>query len=837
MASEGPPNASLRRGARLTRFFEWGIPLALILAVISTAPLRANDARSSDPHQLLKDLNQLSIDASQIHFLRDARLTRDRVTLYFNRGFVGLLAPVQGQVTGAVFLGDGEALMIPPNPTERQSLVWFTNSPVLDEHFSSAYLRFTDETAQELLKQARPPDPQAAEQPPVEFVPAWNDLARRLNPVHSIRILEDLVSNQPPEYFSAAIQGLSLGDFDISIDERQPEAVVVAARKVADGVPYTDVWCSFESKAQTRERSPWQFPVQVRSYKVDTHIEPGKTTRGRAELELESRQPDRFLAFNLSGRLQVTGVHDDSGASVPEFQGALEARPSERSDWVAVVLPRVHPPGEIFHLSFTYQGNVVTEVGNGVLSVGAHESWYPNVGPSPAAKYELNFEYPERLTLVATGRCVEDSSSQGYHHSRWVSDGSFPLAGFNLGPYDSRTRDLGNTRLQVYATPEAEAALERRYLEAQAESEARTEAVLGRARPGNTTNMPLIPQPLAPAELIDKVADSAAQAVGYFQTIFGPFPYPRLAISQIPGDFGQGWPELVYLPTYAFLPTSVTSQLGPSAESAHLENHTALAHEIAHQWWGNEVGWRTYHDQWLSEGFATYGAALDLAQGKDGSRAFHELLRDYRNDLLAKNKQGATVESGGPIFLGDRLANSLDPHGYDAIVYKKACWVIHMLRLVLTDPGTGSDARFFQMLRDFLAAHRGTDASTDDFIRCAQKYMTPASDLDRNGKLDWFFREWVYSTGLPEYELKTSVRRLGQGSYRVQGTISQLSGPADFEMLVPVVVAYGTRRSPEQYSKRLIVPVSSSSGHFHFTTSAAPEHIAIDQDAILAIVR
>jgi hypothetical protein len=124
------------------------------------------------------------------------------------------------------------------------------------------------------------------------------------------------------------------------------------------------------------------------------------------------------------------------------------------------------------------------------------------------------------------------------------------------------------------------------------------------------------------------------------------------------------------------------------------------------------------------------------------------LLRDYRADLLAKDRQGVTVESGGPIFLGGRLSNSLDPHGYDAIVYKKACWVIHMLRLVLTDPQTGSDARFFQMLRDFLTAHRGTAASTEDLIDFAQRYHTPASDLDKNGKLDWFFREWVYSTGL-----------------------------------------------------------------------------------------
>jgi hypothetical protein len=92
--------------------------------------------------------------------------------------------------------------------------------------------------------------------------------------------------------------------------------------------------------------------------------------------------------------------------------------------------------------------------------------------------------------------------------------------------------------------------------------------------------------------------------------------------------------------------------------------------------------------------------------------------------------------------------------------------------------------------------------------------------------------------GTAEYQLKTSVRRLGPGSYQVEGTISQVDAPSGFEMLVPVIVAYRPRRLREPDSKRFLVPVSSSSGHFHFTitTATPPERVTIDQDAILAIV-
>ena len=238
------------------------------------------------------------------------------------------------------------------------------------------------------------------------------------------------------------------------------------------------------------------------------------------------------------------------------------------------------------------------------------------------------------------------------------------------------------------------------------------------------TPLHLEPVPLAPSALLGNVADIASQAVQYYASLFGPYPYPRLAISQVPGSFGQGWPELVYLPTLSFLPKTERSELGSSREGGDPLGPVMIAHEIAHQWWGNLLGWQTYHDQWLSEGLASYAAALFLAQGKDGSRQFRDLLHLYKGDLLAKTSEGATVESGGPIWLGQRLSSSLDPQGYSNIVYKKACWVLHMLRGLMTDPKTGSDARFFRMLRDFVTHYQGQSVSTEDFIHHAEKYMT-----------------------------------------------------------------------------------------------------------------
>jgi aminopeptidase N len=272
-------------------------------------------------------------------------------------------------------------------------------------------------------------------------------------------------------------------------------------------------------------------------------------------------------------------------------------------------------------------------------------------------------------------------------------------------------------------------------------------------------------------------------------------------------------------------------ELGLPEKTEDLLGHGMVAHEIAHQWWGNLLGWKTYHDQWLSEGLATYAAALDLSRQKDGDRRFHELLRGYKLDLLSKGKSGMINEASGPIWLGQRLSNSLTPGGYDTIVYKKACWVLHMLRGLMTDPSTGSDERFFSLLRGFVATYQGMDVSTEDFIRYAEKYMSHVSDLENNRRLDWFFNEWVYETGVPTYKLQSSVVQLSPKKFLVQGAITQSGVSSDFEMLVPVVAEVGK----DKRASLGRVPVSEDGGRFKFTTTERPKRVAIDVDNLLAI--
>ncbi len=808
----------------------------LACAFQTRAAQKPDVSADRDAVTVYKQLLEVGVDPRQVFSIRGARLNRGGINLYFDRGYVGIFKPVVGHITGAAFVGEGEVLLLPPSPVEKRSLSYFTKSAVLEEKFTTAYLRFTDATAQELLRNAKRAEPGDADLP-ANFADRWNRGMRALNPHYAIRILEDLLGQTDLPYFEARLAGGRLGDFQVSDDERLTESIQVRALREANGHDYEDIWCSYPSpSSKTRWEALSIGPARVISYQIQTDIAEDNSLSGHAVLELVSHSgQDTILPFELSPQLRVLSVEDEEGhklAVFPESATADSAANPRKGDWVAVVLPAPHADGSKYRLTFTYQGNVITDVGNNVLYVGSRGSWYPNRGENDRATFDLSFRYPDRLSLVATGRRIAESSEGGWKQSRWVSDSGYLFAGFNLGAYRSLDRKVGPVVIEVFAAKGAETALQKRYVD-----EHPSVVILPSPGGEGTRRMRVLnippPPPLEPSALLDDVLTKAADAVQYFNGLFGPFPYSHLALAQIPGDFGQGWPGLVYLPTLTFLSDPERAQITGRAHGLGLESGAFVAHEIAHQWWGNEVGWDSYHDQWLSEGFATYAAALQLAREEDGDRKFRDLLQNYKRDLLSKNPQGKTIESGGPIWLGQRLSNSLNPTGYDDIVYKKSCWVLHMLRSMMADPQTGSDERFFGALRSFVQDYAGRNPTTSDFINHLDQSITPAMDLDHNHRLDWFFGDWVYGTGIPEYSLDFKVRHLGRDEYSVEGVIEQSGVPEDFEMLVPVVADTGRGKSTLLGR----VAVSSTGGKFNFKTRFKPSRVSIDEENLLAVVK
>ena len=138
-----------------------------------------------------------------------------RMSLYLNRGFIAFMTPVQGEVTGAVFSGEGEILMIPPNRAEKRNLAQFTRCPHPGGESSNPLTCASPTRQQELLAASRRPDPDDPEQPgPV--VEGWATVSQALNFETSMRILTDLVGDRTHPYFYARVNGESLGVFEMA---------------------------------------------------------------------------------------------------------------------------------------------------------------------------------------------------------------------------------------------------------------------------------------------------------------------------------------------------------------------------------------------------------------------------------------------------------------------------------------------------------------------------------------------------------------------------------------------------------------------------------------------
>src|SRR5262249_49872480 len=150
-------------------------------------------------------------------------------------------------------------------------------------------------------------------------------------------------------------------------------------------------------------------------------------------------------------------------------------------------------------------------------------------------------------------------------------------------------------------------------------------------------------------------------------------------------------------------------------------------HELAHQWWGHLVGWRTYHDVWLSEGFAEFSASL-VMQYANGTQRFNEFWDKRRRSILGDSGRRFIHNSdAGPISLGIRISSPQTPGAYQALVYSKGAYVLQMLRSLLWSPKE-RDAPFIALMKDFGSAWAGKNPSTRDFQVAVERHMSPAMD-------------------------------------------------------------------------------------------------------------
>ena len=771
------------------------------VAIAQASPQAANCPQTAAA--LYSRLGSVGLDEHRVYQVRGGRIDRPNLHLDFDDGTLALTEDICGRITGAYFEGEGEIRLRPPNRVERESLAFFTGMAILEEQFSSAYLRFNDDTLTEL----RPFLSAAADGG--DFVKEANNLVRALASLDTLRLLRDFSHFLPasagkevlppdfPSLLHAHLQGRQLGAFEVYWDAANPEPLWAGQPRQHGDTVFFDIWTSFVPTA-TRGRSSLvqtANELPALAFRIRTVVQPPTRIESSADVEVRIRGGgERTLVFELSRHLKVDRVTND-GQPVDFIQNqALEGSQLRRqgNDLVALVFPAPLTSGQTLKLHFDYAGDVLSEAGGGLLYVGERGTWYPNFGLSPA-QFDLEFRYPSSWTLLATGKQVVDGSeadkSRGDERvSRWVSERPIPIAGFNLGRYVGAEARAGEVSVEVYGAR----AVERSFPKPPPEMvEPPTfRSLAPRAPP--TMPIMVTPPPPSPARNVQFVADAAAKAVESFSAWFGPYPYHSLAFTQMPGDLSQGWPGLVFLSSIAFLNPQEMADLKLGPITRILDSQT-LVHETAHQWWGDLVLWKSYRDQWLMEGLADYSALLVLEQ-KDPAQ-FRQVLEKYRKDLQSTNKDGELLRDAGPVTLGQRLISSHFPGGYEAISYERGAWLFHMLRSMLRDcegtarartRQTNPDEPFFRALRRVRDRYAGTSLTTREFLQVFEEELPRPLWYENRHSLHWFVDSWINGKAMPI--LQTREIRIVQKdqSAIVTGVIVQRDAPVDLVTAVPV---------------------------------------------------
>jgi hypothetical protein len=551
-----------------------------------------------------------------------------------------------------------------------------------------------------------------------------------------------------------------------------------------DGIWYSQHLIS-ELKAHTANSREDRRLFATHRYIIETVIAKNDHLYSRAVITFEPLVPgERVMKFGLLPTLRVTRVTDQNGQDLHYIQ---ENRKEDGSFYA--VLDESPVLGQEHSISVEYVGDkVLANAGNGSYYVGARESWYPNLnGFGEKALYDLTFKVPPKNVVISVGKLAGESTEAGFAVSHWVTPVPVAVAGFNYGEYKKIDYPDTITHYNISGY----------YLEDLPDSlkPYQNSTAMSGLNPGNDMS-PL--SGMSPGTMTKYALDQTRAQMQLCTFYFGKAPYDSIDITEQPNfSFGQSWPNLVYLPISAYIDSTQRWLL-----FGHIDTkfngfvREVTPHEVAHQWFGHGVGWASYHDIWLSEGFAEFAAGLFLQQavGAKWQKDYIDFWERQRVRILEKNNFGVSPNDAGPLWLGLRLISPRSEQAYQGVTYSKGAYVLLMLRsMMYADHGTGDNREqaFIDMMHDYMESHRDASASTETFKAIAEKHMTKQMDLQQNGRLDWFFNEWVYGTQVPRYKFDYALLPADGGKIKVHAEITQSEVDERFAMIVPVFADFG----------------------------------------------
>jgi hypothetical protein len=739
----------------------------------------------------VEGLFKLRLNTARAFTAKNLEIISDDFSLALPSGDVFLIDCDEG-VTGVVLMGRGEIRFAPAPASERGQLRIFAGTDTLATPFEYAFVRISPNDFRELIAEsslvAGEPQPRLLRRAQEIFL---KESAKSFSVDLQDLSRDDWYLLPPADDFLAEVRTGRFDTLTYTRSSAQAEDISLFRREDRRTISL------YPSVAKLAARGRFYSDDALREYdvldySVEAVIVPERLAiDARARLAIRVRSTSlTTLMLRLAEDLEVTAV-----TSVEH--GRLLFLRLRNQNSILINLPRTLQQDADLTLVIAYAGRLTPQdldVDTVQVRADGQEGTAPESALEPSVLLSnRSYWYPQnpvpdyttatiRIAVPPTYRVVASGEPQPpsdiamrdllvVPNSRTFSfRANQPLR--YLAAIVSRLTQVAEGSVVITGLPAANADVDRIALSIEAH---RSQQSRGRAM-------------LKPAEDI----------LRFYAGVIGDAPYASATVAMLendlPGGHSPGYFAVINSPSPA---AAITWRNDPAMFDGFPEFF--LAHELAHQWWGQAVGWKNYHEQWISEGFAQYFAAL-YAQKARGERTFVDMLRQFRRWALSESDQG-------PVHLGYRLGHlKSEPRVFRALVYNKGAAVLHMLRRLL------GDEAFFGGLRRFYMDRRYQKAGTEDFER--------AMEVESGRTLDRFFERWIYGTEVPRVTYSSTI---AEQSVTVR---FEQRGNLIFDLPVTVTLVHTDGRSTD-----VMVPVTEKSVERRIPINSPVRQVQFNRDS------
>lgn len=713
------------------------IPWMALVVLALASPLAASPAETLSQADRI---SQAALDVSRAYAVEDLVLRLGPAEVRVKEGIFFAAGGEGDAALEFLFQGRATLEVTPPNEIERAQLELFSGSAVVSETIAQgSFVIGNDDARAVILAHAVRPEPDQVDIATEQFAAWRSGTERRILDADTMILMKVAGDPRSSDFLLASLAGDTLGRLTLAWSAEDEAGFVLGQfvpedltdkqerryrkylerqhrkgrlRNVDSGDLGTwNTWMYGEGPDALSGRTSAEWIPE--HYTLDVTVDEfDKSLSGTARLRLRAVGAGlRVADLQLQANLAVTSVKLD-GRELPFRR--------ERSA-LLVPLPESPSSGESFELEVEFGGVILWRIVGKIYVLEDPYDWYPQIPGVHPATYRVVLHYHKSLDLMGSGK-VEERQVQKGGMVREVRTFDRPSGNFSfeVGDLDITTVEVGHVTARIG------------FIRAPA----------GLSKTARRINQ----------EIIDAVRESLA----YYEEILGPYPLDHLEVLMLPRE-----PSLAFN-GFITLSVDMLRRWTPWTEYIGVtDRRTIVAHEVAHQWWGNSVFGDTYRDTWLNEALANYSAVLWSQHRFGKSRALASPISRWKPRLLRQIKGGRTIESLGPIVLGYRLESTYGYGAFPAIVYRKGAVVLNMLGHLC-----GTDA-FLAALRKIAEAKAGMPLSTEEFLT----RITGETSCELRGFDDRF----VFGTGIPVVDYTYEVQPRGPDRWAVMGTARQRS--------------------------------------------------------------